>query len=293
MKRFIFFIISFVLFSSIIFVGFHLFQHKSYKVRAKIMVEPDILFDYINCSESLLAEAQDIYHFIPSEILKNSRIVCKRSSKVMLVETFVNNKHESEKIVDIISSLIVQTLKEKSKSICTSAQNVNGSDKELRKIYLESYLSELHKIREKLVDIENKISNLESFVRDFDKKGFNIPPIDEIKDIFESYKSLEIKKIELLSQYTEESPQVNVLDEQIRFVSRSIKQKILYEIRSLKNKRELLLAEEMRIRQDLEKDYIDQYREISDGYVGARRSVCSPFFYIEKSVLSEFSQVIF
>ncbi|MCS7212732.1 MAG: hypothetical protein NZ927_00690 [Candidatus Calescibacterium sp.] len=290
MKRFVFFNVSSVLLCFLVFIAFHLFQHRSYKVRAKIMVEPDILFDHINCSENLLAEAQSMYQFISSEIIKNSRIVCKRSSKVILVESFLNDKHESEKIVDVISSLIVQTLKEKSKSICTN-RNINVSNEELRKIYLESYLSELHRIREKLVDIESKILNLESFVRDFDKEGFNIPPIDEIKDIFESYKSLEIRKIELLSQYTEKSPQINVLDEQIRFVSRSIKKKILYEIRSLKNKRELLLAEEKRIRQDLERNYIDQYREISDGYTF--RSSCSPFFYIEKSVIPEFSQASF
>lgn len=220
----------------------------AFAVRSKVtvLIEPQTSSDSIVCVESILAEMRKMDENKPSaERTENAKIVCRRSPGVVLVEISGLGLGKTGRIAREVSELMTPLLERKGDQCTAFPPNLT--------IYVppekDGLHSEIYNIKMEILKTESRIILLEEVLRRLNRGDNRIPPLDEIMDVFEFYRDLVIKRIELLGQHTEHSPQVRVVDEQITFVIESIKQKLIHEINALKIKKELLKREERKMQE--------------------------------------------
>ncbi len=129
----------------------------------------------------------------------------------------------------------------------------------------------LQNLKDKLRSVDVRINVLKNSLSDIEQRKkidadniFALSDIEGFQKIYEEYNSLQIKREELLSQYTEKHPKIVAIDNQINSIVERMRRIISFEIKRLQLEREAILQEIDQINQtilNLSSSFVDYIRK--------------------------------
>ena len=170
-------------------------------------------------------------------------------------ERFKNEVSRAIEMVDVALSHIEELLSRSYLDFASFAAKTGIVD---AKYQIKLIFDSLQGLKDKLRNIDVKIAVFKNTLSDIDLKKkisaediFALSEIEGVEKLYEEYNSLQMKRDELLTQYTEKHPKVLSIDNQLNSIVERMKRIISFEIRKLQLERDAVIKEIAQINESI------------------------------------------